>query len=369
MMTEEQHQLLQLVAHSLFKKPTEIQINDKIKQQAINQTVLGLIDPKAYSIFINNVNNHYAHSLITELLQNVPCVTIKGYASAYYYPQPIRRTMGDVDFLVAKDSLKKADQILKANGFILDHQTNIHRCFRKDNIIYEMHSEVNGIPKKNNAEIVRMLEDTIATSRIIEENNYRIIIPDDFHNGLICLLHILNHMTDEGIGLRHFCDWACLVSSIDDFESIFKERFQLIGLWKCAKIFSLAAVKYIGLPYRKWMGDEDDYTLELLIEEIMNSGNFGSHKKLKQADWFTDVKAHSSKASAIMSTLNRVVKREWPIVRIFPFFYPIGWIYFPMRYIVWMIQKKRRYVRFTQVIEVANEKNKLYEKLDLFVKE
>jgi hypothetical protein len=37
-----------------------------------------------------------AHAELTELLGDIPFTTFKGYASVYYYPQPIYRPKGDV---------------------------------------------------------------------------------------------------------------------------------------------------------------------------------------------------------------------------------------------------------------------------------
>ncbi len=366
-MNDTQRDLLSLVANALFSIETDVTINDEIREEAKKQAVWGLIDSKALVVFANNARVQYSHALLSRYMGDIPFTTIKGYASAYYYPVPIRRTMGDVDFLVDEKNLDEAEKKLLAEGFVPDHETPLHRCYRKGNILFEMHRKVNGIPD-NDAAVIQLLSDTIGTARRIHSNDGDIIIPDDFHNGLICLLHIIQHMRDSGIGLRHFCDWACLANSVNDFEEVFKERFESIGLWNCAKIFALTAVKYIGLPYKKWMGEADEAVKDLLMDEVLISGNFGRNREVQEANWFIDKKRGRSNIVGFFSTLNVIVKNNWPIVKKIPLLYVAGWVYFPMKYIIEILRGKRRRIRLISAIKQADDKNKLINKLELFVK-
>lgn len=366
-MNDTQKDLLSLVANALFSIETDVKINDEIREEAKKQAVWGLIDSKALAVFANNARVQYSHALLSRCMGDIPFTTIKGYASAYYYPVPIRRTMGDVDFLIDGKNLDEAEKKLLAEGFVPDHETSLHRCYRKGNILFEMHARVNGIPD-NDAAVIQLLSDTIGTARRIHSNDGDIIIPDDFHNGLICLLHIISHMRNTGIGLRHFCDWACFVNAVNGFEEVFKERFESIGLWNCAKIFALTAVKYIGMPYKKWMGEADEAVKDLLMDEVLISGNFGRNREVQEANWFINKKGGKSSIAGFFTTLNGVIKNEWSIVEKVPLLYIAGWIYFPMRYFIRILLGKRKKINLTSAIKQADDKNKLINKLELFVK-
>lgn len=61
-------------------------------------------------------NLHY-HAELHKLLADIPYVILKGQVSAFYYPNPMLRSMGDVDFLVHKEDRGKVDQLLKNSGF------------------------------------------------------------------------------------------------------------------------------------------------------------------------------------------------------------------------------------------------------------
>jgi len=369
-MNDKQKSLLELLANSLFHVPTNVMVTEEIIMEAQRHAVRGLIDKKSYGEFVNNVMIQRAHSDLSSILEGIPFTIIKGCASAYYYPEPIRRAMGDVDFLVDSHYINDTEERLINAGcrFLPDHEAKHHRGYGKGNVIYEMHTEVNGIPD-DDKEIQKLLIDTVSTSkRVVVDNGY-MIIPDDFHNGLICLLHILSHMRQTGIGLRHFCDWACLVNRVEMFEKVFRNRLEAVGLWKCARMLSLTAHRYIGLPYQEWMGSDNEDIVDRLMDEILNDGNFGSANEIQEANWFVDKKTSTSKVKGLLNQLNKSVIKHWPIVKRYPILYPIGWIASPLLYFTRILQKKRKPIRVFRALNQAEQKNKLLYDLQLFIKE
>ena len=98
-MKKVQSDLLSLLSHMLFHQPTSVTFTDEIKAEAHAQAVSSLITDD-YQAIAQNIRVFNAHEKLTEALDDIPFTTFKGYASARYYPQPIRRPMGDVDFIV-----------------------------------------------------------------------------------------------------------------------------------------------------------------------------------------------------------------------------------------------------------------------------
>lgn len=119
-LNDTQIQILDIVAHNLFKTPLELTNVDwaDVKREAMDQAVFPLVFESVmkmlpHDIFpewftLNNkiikinVDVHYTHSEVHSVLnaKSCPYVALKGSGSAYYYPNPIKRMMGDVDFLV-----------------------------------------------------------------------------------------------------------------------------------------------------------------------------------------------------------------------------------------------------------------------------
>ena len=225
-MTETQEQLLSLLSQALFNSPSSNILTDEILTEARAQTVSTLIAPK-YGILAANIRVINAHAKLTKLLGEIPFTTFKGYASAFYYPEPTMRPMGDVDFIVGSESYQDVVKLLESSGWKkseLSHDR--HEAFHKGGVEFELHSEIKGIPngidgiitKSTTAEkkVRSLLANLIPTARIVETQQGKILIPDDFHHGLIMLLHVAGHMiNDGGVGLRHLCDWAVYAEHVN----------------------------------------------------------------------------------------------------------------------------------------------------------
>ena len=87
-------------------------------------------------------------------------------------------------------------------------------------------------------------------------------------------------MINTGIGLRHLCDWAVFVDSVDDFEKDFKDKLTECGLYRFAQILTQLSSKYLGLKKQAWAeGVLDDSLLHSLILDIFYD-YFNKFKKL-----------------------------------------------------------------------------------------
>lgn len=204
--------------------------------------------------------------------------------------------MGDVDFLIDSVHIPFVTSLLESIGFVKasdrddtgksdrvetapdDHGIHIafHRDGGVDNSTWEMHRSVNGVPGGKAGEVVKsFLSDIIDTAILYETGNGTIRIPDPFQHCLVLLLHTASHLTSEGIGLRHLCDWAVFANKVNVGQ--WKEELRSCGLYHFAQVLTLTSVKYLHLPYQTWMGKVDDIILDQLISDIVQSGNFG-HK-------------------------------------------------------------------------------------------
>lgn len=198
-----QHQLLNLISHTLFPTNpipaefTEKELSQDLITEAVSQTVLPFVYTAAQKLNIdatpclqplrrilaNNMVVEYEHSELHNLLQahNIPYVILKGCVSASYYPEPALRTMGDVDFLVKESDLERVGEILEKDGYIRteDHEHEAHIVYhRPPKSVLEMHWRLSGIPQGRNGDRVReYFSDIIETARTVEmpEGSYRCI--------------------------------------------------------------------------------------------------------------------------------------------------------------------------------------------------
>lgn len=253
---------------------------------------------RSNEIVAANMMISYEHTELHELMtaNHIPYVILKGAASASYYPEPILRTMGDVDFLVKEQDMKRAGELLESIGFEPEADTGgIHIGYHRGNSTWEMHRSVNGIPDNAAGEIIRgYLSDVIETAVDYDEGNGILRIPDPFHHGLILLLHTASHLTSEGVGLRHLCDWAVFANHFTDeqFVDLFESKLKVCGLWRFAQLLTLVSVKYLHMPGKSWAGTAQDDLLERMICDILAGGNFGK----KDEDRYRQIKYIATRA-------------------------------------------------------------------------
>ena len=285
--------------------------------------------------------------------------------------------MGDFDFLVDRDDLERAGEILKQGGFKPWEENHIcHVVYRKSNQSLEMHFEPAGIPEGQAGQIVRKyLEDVMTESAEVEYEGEKICLPSPFHHGLILLLHTSHHMLGEGIGLRHLCDWAVFANSLteEEFRRLFEKKMKIIGMWKFTCILSQVCYRYLHCQNLKWLeGRYDDDLIEQTMCDILTGGNFGRKEEGRAIESYliTDRgKDGVGKRSMIIQfvhVVNNLIRVKWPICKKLPVILPIGWIFFGIRYIYQAFRKERPWIHPKAMHRNAESRKSIYEQFDLF---
>ena len=180
-----------------------------------------------------------------------------------------------------------------------------------------------------------------------------------------------HHLTGDGLGLRHLCDWAVFLNKIGEekFLEMFEKTFRSIGLCEFAKIMTFISCRYLGLPGMEWAKDADKRLADYILIDIINGGNFGQ----KHADRSHESLLISSKNEKETSMLrqfiisaNSIVYNNWKISRKLKFLLPFGWIFFGGRDIIRSILGKRPKIRPQKVAKEASERIDIYSDLNLF---
>lgn len=357
-----------ILSKELFGDGYKQDIPQEVLNEARIQTVSSLISDD-YQMIANNIRIDTAHAKLTEIMGEIPFVTLKGFASAYYYPDPIKRTMGDVDFYVAPQNYDAAaEKLTKAGLSPMQKEHERHESFRMGNVIFELHSEIKGVPNGKDGiksasvsaeKIVRhYLDDIVETAQNIDTQHGKIIIPDQFHHGLIMLLHVAAHIiNDGGVGLRHLCDWAVYVDKVD--ISRFEQRFRKIGIWTFACQLTAVSAKYLGLQKTYNCETFDDEFLQAFIDDILSAGNFGkktggrtgSFYLVKEKNYFTSFIAF--------------IKKKYRFCNDKPFLIPVAILIFTYNYLKLRLSGKRKWIHQSNLND-AKQRLELYKQFKLF---
>jgi len=396
--TDSQLTLFGLLANSLFRENHALPPHTdwiEVYREAMAQTVLISsfseagdcsipaellvgIKGKLRAAMLRDSRIHYAHTALHTLLtQNgIPYVILKGAASAYYYPMPYMRSMGDVDFYVAPADIPRAREVLQANGYEIQNETHpSHIILTKNSVRFEMHFVPAGVPDGEAGSRIRRILSTLCEEGCTAKNELSTFQnPSPRHHALIMLMHIQHHLLAEGVGLRHLCDWAVFVARYrgEEFPRLFREELAAVGLWRLAELLSLTAALFLGLPREDWMpaGKADEALAVRLMEDIVSGGNFGvkDQQRAYEGMFISDRGKDGVEGSRVgmgIRAMNRIVRSQWPRAGKCPLVLPFGWVYFYLRHLVRSIGKKRK-VNPVKAFRKSAERKRFYEALRLY---
>ena len=410
-MNDVQRLLLQVISEALFgKKAPDVTADllmplvDESKAQAVYPLAFSVLDSQLQEKFtaeqyaecneeffryaIAGTQNFAEHSELHELMtaNEMPYVAMKGLASAMYYPDPNLRSMGDVDFLVAKKNVSQAGKLLESIGFAVDHgeeEESKHIAYTRPPMsIWELHRTVNGIPNNEIGETIRAEIDLmIDNSELTEVDGFVSRLPCKFHHGLIMLLHTASHLTSEGVGMRHLCDWVVFASALSDveFRELFEKKLKRFGLWRFAQALTLLGIRYLGAPNRVWTLEAveshklDDAMLEGLMNDILSGGNFGT----KDMNRYREIKYISDRSEETVGknggilrqgfkAMNDKVLRDYKTLGKRKALLPVGYLAEGGKYLGLLITGKRKTSGTKQMLKEAVERKKIYSALNLF---
>ena len=110
--------LLEALAKALHGEKVG-QLPDDVLSEAEDQTVLPLIcsSAQAFPYIAANVQNLWEQQELGKVLQGIPYLVLKGACAAIYYPDPMRRTLGDIDLLVPPEHFAAAYRAMEKAGY------------------------------------------------------------------------------------------------------------------------------------------------------------------------------------------------------------------------------------------------------------
>ena len=213
---------------------------------------------------------------------------LKGQGNALMYPCPAHRTPGDIDIWV---SGKPSEVIQFVHSIVPKEKASYHHID---------FPAINGIPIEVHYRPC-YLQNPVYNYRLqrwfrrqadgqflhkVKIGERKVAIPTFEFNAIYQLVHIYNHLFQEGIGMRQIVDYYYVVISdyllvISDeslgIRDTLQRELRYLGLWKFAGAVMYVLHEVLGLPEEKMIAPMDEKRGKLLLSEIMNGGNFGRH--------------------------------------------------------------------------------------------
>ena len=206
------------------------------------------------------------------------CSILKGVSVGRYYPEPLRRSSGDVDIWLLGgrtkiyDFAKAHDAEGKLHGVTYHH---IHyRLF--DDVEVEVHIWPSFLssPLRNH----RLQQFCKIHKPIVETD-----MPSLAFNRVFILLHAYQHLCGHGVGMRQIMDYFYILKQgfTEEERNDSVKWIKKLGIGKfCAGVMWLLK-KYFGLEEQYLLMGPDEKEGKFIINEVMLTGNMG-HSETRQ---------------------------------------------------------------------------------------
>ena len=308
------------------------------------------------SIFALSMQRHYrqmaARDTIVAALNEagIRNVEVQGTVMKTLYPQPEWRMMSDIDFIIDKDNLNAAEQILKKLDYDIYSSNDCEvDAFGKGAIAVELHTDF----FDKDSVFYGTISDVFESSTIVD-GSYS-YTPSQTVFYLYALLHCIKHYVRKGVGIRRVMDMYILSSRLGDKVDLkyIDEVLKKSGYKNDADIlFEIANI---------WFGDlKGGRDLTQIEENIFLSNNHGT-RQMEFKNEYDRADGTAKRFFKLKKIISLVFPRKEHIYNSYPFCkehnYPIVlcWVYRGIRLL--FANKKRGTIAY-RLSEIKNLKTK-----------
>lgn len=211
---------------------------------------------------------------------------LKGQGNALLYPNPLRRTAGDIDIWLDGDRREIVKYIKKMFPNVEVTRIEMDFPVKKDTTI-----EVHFIPSFlydpfMDRKMQRYFNEQRKKPKTVTLEDGEINIPNDEMNLVFQLSHIYRHLFYEGIGLRQLMDYFYLLHSVEDEKTRGNAQkvIRNLGLQKFCQALMWVEHTVFGLSQELMLETPNEKEGRFLLSEIMKAGNFG-HDDDRVGNW------------------------------------------------------------------------------------
>ena len=269
----------------------------------MSQTVARLHKGFLSDIYLYTNRNRELNELVRQC-KDIPMILMKGSVVQEYYPEPIFRSMGDIDIVVHAEDRNKIDAFLLSEGYTKMVNNHAVWNYNKNYIEFEIHEHMFYEYLANKVDYKGYFDQSWKHVRLAngEKNTY---LPDDNFHFIFLITHLAKHITNNGMGFRAFLDLVFMTQKVGknmDWNWIQKEleKLQLLQFTKICFTFCHRWF-HVQMPLEYVMLDENFYeevTVKMFHDGIFgleNQQNDGAHaakeiKRSRNQYWFGAIK-------------------------------------------------------------------------------
>lgn len=225
-------------------------------------------DERNKGVHRNMIQSMEADALKDTFNENeIDFMPVKGFPICELYPKPDYRYMGDLDYLIRFEDLKKAGALIKNLGYMPDHIGQFHHdeYIKPPLMVLELHHSM----VKASSQFSDYYKDFLYKGENVDAHEYRMSDEDLY---IFQIVHLYKHYEESGTGIRSF---------LDMYLANKKMLPNLNHEYIDAELEKLGLTEFCEFVYRisaKWFadGDVDNFSEEEIY--ILTSGVYGSER-------------------------------------------------------------------------------------------
>lgn len=358
-----------LIYDGIFKSGFSGLIPDELKEKWKNKAL------KEY-MYVKHLFDEQTVVLNTLSETGIKYALLKGFSVSRFYCDPYLRAQGDIDILVKQDNMDESLSALRNIGFVdqpkgAEHHNNMAR----NNVLIEVHSTLGGVPNgKISGKIDRLFSNFADSLKTVNCEGCDIKILSDDLQSISLLVHIIQHMTSGGIGLRQICDWAFFTANCvaNQKYNVCKKVFEDLGIFKCACIIAQFCNLWLDFDIAEF----DSYHLKAeeqkaLLDDIFASGDFGKNDSNRFRSRFFFNKTTSrfgifGRIAQSIKTMDKLAIQRHPMFRKYVVLRPFAFMTVPTAYIYRIVIGRNDKSTLGNSITIAKKREEVYKKMELF---
>lgn len=330
--------------------------------------------------FQNSMSFYQKMSLVCALLeelkqQKAEACVLKGVTLSALFPTPESRTFSDIDvFIPDGEAFRRVVSAFEAAGYekkrddMTDHHESFFFASQGIQCDVELHYRLNTTwgNTRLDTTLDRIYREALAQEPMgrISVMNVEIPTLPSTLEALYLLMHLFQHFTNKGFGIRLFLDWVSFWrkkrEQVD--EKRLSEWIQQLGLTYFADAVDGICVQKLGmeLPDFGYLTGRRQEELEReLLEDVFAGGDFGHQDRNRMV-----VTSGKSGVKAYLMELHRQTMRHYPRASQKKLLLPLLWLWTAAVFQYNNIF--RRKISLKAVISSTNQRTNLAHKFHIF---
>ena len=228
--------------------------------------------------------------------EGIQAVFMKGQTVALRYPNPLHRTPGDIDFVVSLKDFDRTMAVMEKigkvdHGLVHEH----HGMAWVDGVTIEPHYKVHNYQRPSTDQAMQEMFSSVFPSKLsyADIDGYEVPVFSPTIESVFLTSHMVNHVYEEGLGLRQVIDYAMFLHHCADKIDWLQhhEYLHQMRMERAWRIFTCICVDYLGMSLPSQVesfSHQEKMWAEKMMTDIMRVGNFGRGEYVFQHRGFID---------------------------------------------------------------------------------